>query len=179
MPDDTLSMAIKEAYASAPSNLVIHHTLEIWHPNFTTPIRVVRDHVDLTAKLESSAPRNASQYVTFVGYAFDVVPPEVTHTAVPQCVIEIDNVSRDILANVEASMNGQPGSSELITVTYRAFLSSDLTAPQNNPPLTLTVMSISATVFRVRATCGFPNLANRRFPGLDYTAEVFPGLIAQ
>ena len=71
MPDDTLSLAIKEAYASAPSNLVIHHTLEIWHPNFTTPIRVVRDHVDLTAKLESSAPRNASQYVTFVGYAFD------------------------------------------------------------------------------------------------------------
>ena len=54
MPDDTLSLAIKEAYASAPSNLVIHHTLEIWHPNFTTPIRVVRDNVDLSAKLESS-----------------------------------------------------------------------------------------------------------------------------
>lgn len=175
MPDDTLSLAIQEAYASAPSNLVIYHTLEIWHPNFSTPIRVVRDHADLTARLEASAPRDAGQTVTFVGYAFDVVPPEVTHTAVPQCVIEIDNVSRDILAHVEASM----GSSELITLTYRAFLSSDLTAPQNNPPLTLTVLSISATVFRVRATCGFPNLANRRFPGLDYTAEVFPGLIPQ
>jgi len=175
MPDDTLSLAIKEAYASAPSNLVIHHTLEIWHPNFTTPIRVVRDHVDLTAKLESSAPRNAGQYVTFVGYAFDVVPPEVTHTAVPQCVIEIDNVSRDILAKIDLAL----GNVDPITVIYRAFLSTDLSGPENDPPLTLTILSITANVFRIRAMAGFGDLTNKRFPGLDYTAEVFPGLIPQ
>lgn len=173
MPDDTLSLAIKEAYASAPSNLVIHHTLEIWHPNFTTPIRVVRDHVDLTAKLESSAPRNAGQYVTFVGFAFDVVPPEVTHTAVPQCVIEIDNVDREILAQIDQAVQ----TAEQITVIYRAYLSDAvLDGPENDPPMELTMISVSATPFRIRATAGFPDLVNLRFPKLDYDLETFPGL---
>ncbi|QLQ18683.1 MAG: DUF1833 family protein [Exiguobacterium profundum] len=40
MPD--LSEALREAYASAPVGLVIHDTLEFWHPAFATPIRVVR-----------------------------------------------------------------------------------------------------------------------------------------
>lgn len=175
MPDSTLSAAIKEAYASAPSASVIHHTLEIWHPNFTVPIRVVRDSADLTATLEASAPRNASQAVTFVGYAFDIVPPEVSATAVPQCTIEIDNVSRDILAQIDLAV----GSTDQITVIYRAFLSDDLSGPENDPPLTLTILSISANVFRIKATAGFGDLGNKRFPGLDYTAEVFPGLIGQ
>jgi len=170
-----LTQAIREAYASAPSDTVVFHTLEIEHPAFSEPIRVVRDRQMLTARLEASAPRQGGQLVNFVGFAFDIVPPEVTHTAVPQCVIELDNVSREIVAHIEQAIT----SPELITVTYRAYLSDDLTAPENDPPLTLTVLAISANVFRVRATCGFANLANKRFPGLDYTAEVFPGLIAQ
>ena len=34
MPDAALSEALREAYASAPSNVVILHTLEIRHPDF-------------------------------------------------------------------------------------------------------------------------------------------------
>lgn len=175
MPDSTLSQAIKEAYASAPSTSIIYHTLEIWHPAFTAPIRVVRDVADMTATLEASAPRNAGQAVTFVGFAFDIVPPEVDTSGVPQCVIEIDNVSRDIIASIEASM----GSATPVSVIYRAFLSDDLSGPENDPPLTMEILAITANVFRVRATCGFGNLSNKRFPTLDYTAAVFPGLIAQ
>lgn len=175
MPDSTLSQAIKEAYASAPAASVILHTLEIWHPNFTVPIRVVRDTVTLEATLEAGAPRNAGELVSFVGYAFDITPPDVEHSSIPQCVIEIDNVSRDILAQFDLAL----GDINPITVIYRAFLSDDLSGPENDPPLTLTIMSISASVFRIRATAGFGDLTNKRFPGVDYTAEVFPGLIPQ
>lgn len=175
MADPTLDAAIKQAYASAPSNDVILHTLEIYHPTFASPIRVVRDTADFTATLEASAPRNPSASVTFVGYSFDIVPPDVSDKALPQCVIEIDNVSRDILANVEAAM----GSTELITAIYRAYLASDTSGPQNDPPLTLTIFQITANLFRIRATAGFPDLMNRRFPKLEYTAETFPGLLPQ
>jgi hypothetical protein len=175
MPDSTLSTAIKEAYASAPTDEVIHHTLEIWHEDFSVPIRVVRDHANLTATLEATAPRNASTAVEFVAYAFDIIPPDVTHDAVPQCTIEIDNVSRTILAQIEAAMT----SVAPITVIYRAFLSSDLTGPENDPPLTMTIKTITANVFRIRATAGFDDLGNRRFPGMEYTADTFPGLIAR
>lgn len=174
--DPTLSQAIKEAYASAPSTSVIYHTLEIYHPSFTVPIRVVRDKVNLTATLEATAPRDASTAVEFIGYQFDITPPEISTSGVPQCTVEIDNVSRDILAQIENAVNG--GSQELITICYRAFLSDDLSAPENDPPLTLTVSDIVATVFRITATAGFANLANKRFPNMDYTSEVFPGLIA-
>lgn len=172
MPDSTLSQAIREAYAAAPADVIIYHTLEINHPAFSHPIRVVRDTAVLTATLEAAAPHNPGQAVTFVGFRFDIVPPEVGPTAIPQCVIEIDNVDRSILAQVEAAMT----TTSLITCIYRQFISSDLSAPQNNPPLTLTLFSISANVFRIKAAAGFDDLQNRRFPGVEYTSEVFPGL---
>lgn len=34
MPDTTLSEALKEAYASAPSDVILLHTLELRHPSF-------------------------------------------------------------------------------------------------------------------------------------------------
>lgn len=173
MPDSTLSEAIKEAYASAPADEIIYHTLEIWHPNFTQPIYVVRDFNDLTAFKEATAARSPGAEVTYVGFAFDFVPPEVDKAGVPQCVIEIDNVSREILANIEAAM----GSTASITVIYRAYLSSDLSGPENDPPLELTIHSITADPFKVRAVAGFGSLANIKFPRQEYSAEVFPGLI--
>lgn len=176
MPDPALSQALQEAYASAPSDEIIYHTLEIRHPAFTQPIRVVRDNADLTARLEISAPVNGNELVTFVGFAFDLVRPEVSATGVPQCTIEIDNVSREILANIELAMP-QP---DPIEVTYREYLSGGLDAgPENDPPMTLTLISITADVFRVRAVASFADIGNRRFPREEYTAERFPGLIAQ
>ena len=172
MPDSTLSQAIKEAYASAPNTSVAYHTLEIYHPSFTTPIRVVRDFVDLSARLESTAPRDANTYVTFVGYAFDIVLPEVSSTGVPSLQITIDNVARDLMANLELAVT----TSTPITVIYRMFLSTDLTGPQNNPPMALTIINISADVFKITATATFGDLVNKKFPKVNYTLETFPGL---
>jgi hypothetical protein len=173
MPDTTLSQALKEAYASAPVNVVIYHTLELWHPAFSAPIRVVRDHAALTATLEATAPRDPGAAVLFAAFAFNFTKPEVSPNGVPQVTIEIDNVDRVIVANIEAAM----GTTDLVQVIYREFLSSDLTAPQNDPPLVLTVMSVTADVFKVTATAGFPDLANRRFPTLEYDAQTFAGLV--
>ena len=50
MPNTLLSQALREAYASAPSDVVILHTLELRHPAFvdddgqSIAIRVVRDN---------------------------------------------------------------------------------------------------------------------------------------
>lgn len=167
MPDVTLSEAIKEAYASAPADVVIYHTLEINHPAFSEPIYVVRDFQDLNAILEDGTP------VTFLRFAFNLVKPEVSATGVPQCTVEIDNVSRDILANVQLAM----GSTSLITMTYREYISTDLSGPQNDPPMTMVLSNIQADVFKVRATASFGDLNNRRFPNEEYTAERFPGLV--
>lgn len=173
MPDPTLSAAIQEAYASAPVNQVIYHTLELWHPAFSQPIRVVRDFNALDARIEATAARDPGAIVTFVGFAFDIVPPDQTSTGLPQCTIEIDNVSSEILAQIDlAVVTAQP-----ITAIYRAYLSDTLTVgPDNNPPMELTLITVNANPFRLKATAGFPDLVNLRFPKLDYDLETFPGL---
>lgn len=173
MPDSTLTQAIKEAYASAPTNVVILHTLELYHPAFSTPIRVVRDFTDLTATLEATAPRNPSAAVLFTAFNFDFNKPEVSPDGIPQVTISLDNVDRGIVANIEAAMT----TTDLVTVIYREFLSNDLSSPQNNPPLAMTIISITADMFKVTATATFPNLMNKRFPTKEYSSEMFPGLI--
>jgi len=173
MPDPSLSAAIQEAYASAPSDQVIHHTLEIWHPSFAVPIRVVRDFVPLDARIEAGAARDAGLIVTFVGYAFDMTPPDQTHSGLPQAVIEIDNVSREIGTQIDlAVIAGEP-----ITVIYRAFLSGLATVgPENIPPLEMTLISVTLTPMRIRCVAGFANLLDVRFPRREYDLERFPAL---
>lgn len=173
MPDPALSEALAEAYATAPADQVVLHTLELRHPAFTAPIRVVRDHVGIEARLEPTAPEGAV-VVDFVPYSFDFRPPEQTSSGLPQCVVEIDNVSREILEQLDAAvMDGRP-----VTLIYRAFLDDALLdGPENDPPAVMTLSGVSATPLRIRATAGFPDLLNRRFPALEYDPEKFPGLI--
>ena len=168
MPDSTLSQAIKEAYASRPK-IPIHHTIELHHAAFTVPIRVKRGAGDILAVLEATAPRDAGQQVTFLGFGFDIKPPDMSG----KCTIEIDNVSREIVRNIELSMED----STPILMIYRAYIDTDLSGPQNNPPLELSLISITANAFRVTATAAMMNFNNKVFPGVTYTDARFPSLV--
>lgn len=173
MPDPALSAAIREAYATAPVNEVIYHTLELWHPAFTHPVRVVCDREALDARIEATAARNAGEIATFIAFAFDIQPPDQSSEGVPQCTIEIDNVSGEIIEQINLA-NTRP---EPIVAIYREYLSSALDdGPENDPPMELSVISATADAFRIRAVAGFPNLINKRFPNRFYDLETFPGL---
>lgn len=173
MPNPALTAAIKEAYASAPVGQVILHTLEFRHAAFAAPIRVVRNTVNITATLEADAPVDGGDAVEFQYYAFEFSLPEVSDTGAPELVITIDNADRVIVESLELAVT----STDPLYVTYRPFLSTDLSAPQMDPPLTMTVQHIEADVFRVTARCGFGEILNKAFPGEDYTAARFPGLV--
>lgn len=175
MPDPSLSAALAEAYASAPVDQVVLHTIEIHHPAFTVPVRVVRDRVSLSARLEASAPVDAGAVVEFTPYAFDLTPPEQTTTGSPQCVLEIDNVSREILVQIRLALR----ETSPIQVIYRAYLDdAALDGPENDPPLRMELQQVSATPLRIRAVAGFPDLLNKSFPRLVYDVSRFPGLVA-
>ena len=175
MPNSTLSEALAEAYATAPAGEVILHTLEFRHPSFTVPLRVVNDQKDFVGTLEATAPIDAGLAVTFVAFAFELIPPEVESTgSIPEITITIDNVSRDILGYMELAAN----SADLIEVTYRPYLSTDPTEPQMNPPLTLTIRTVEADIFRITARASFGDFVNKQFPSVLYDATRFPALIA-
>lgn len=185
MPNNQLSAAIQEAYASAPDDVVIIHTLEFRHPGFTDldnnpdSIRVVLDYRDWEAKLEADAPLHAGQFKSFVGYSFELELPGVEKLASPSIRITIDNVSTDILDQIEQAVVLP----DKIEVTYRPYLSTDvdgsgrLNAPHMDPVLTMVVDNISVDLMSITATASFGDFANKRFPAEEYTATRFPGLV--
>lgn len=174
MPDPAMSAAIREAYASAPVGQVIWETLEIWHPSWTVPIRVVRDRVALDARIEATAARNPGEIVTFVPWAFDFVAPDLSRAAPPQARLEIDNVSREIGRQLDAAIMA----GDVTLVIWRTYLSGhQLDGPEHLPPVQMELKSVTMGPLRVIATIGFRDLLNASFPALEYEAESFPGLV--
>jgi hypothetical protein len=176
MPNPTLSDAMKEAYASADVSDVIINTIEIRHPAFSEPIRVVSDYVPIDALLEVDAPANGGEIVTFQAFAFEFTLPEVMDRGVPELQLRIDNVSREIIRNIELAVPEQ----DKLELTYRAYLQSDLTTngPHNDPPLHLTITSIDADAMVVNARATIADFVNKKFPNEEYDETKFPGLIA-
>lgn len=178
MPDASLSQALQEAYASAPNDVIIFHTLEVRHPDFkdeagqSVAIRVVRDQVDLFARLEDLAPLDAGQQVRFVAMGFELDLPPVDIAPVPEISISLDNVTREIVEHLDAaSISEYP-----IEITYRPYLSCDLEGPQMDPPITLVITEVEADVQRVVAKARMVDIGSKTFPSRLYTAIDFPGL---
>ena len=173
MPDISLSEAIREAYASAPAQ-VIYHTLELRHASLTTPIRLVLGNDNIDAKLEADAPANPGETVTFTRYFFRFTRPDVSPDGVPTLKLEIENIDRIITAAlIDVSQSETP-----LKATYREFLDSGLTVgPENDPPIHMDVFDATADLLVVTATAGFPNFMNRKFPTMEYNAQTWPGLV--
>lgn len=168
----TLSAALAEAYASCPSTVAELATVEIYHPTWPTPVRLVRDRVDLTATLEPGAPNNPGAAVVFTAFPFDFTLPKRGEGR-QELRLVIENASRllmDAIESLDLSVD-QP-----VRAIYRPYLSTDLSAPHMNPPLKLAVRAISITLQQVTLSCGYADFANRKFPRRVYRVEEFPGL---
>ena len=170
MTDASLSEALKEAYASADSEIIILHTLELRHPAFVdenglpTAIRVVRDNVNHICRLEESAPLNAGQDVEFVAMAFDLELPPVEAIPVPEITLTLEYLDKAIETQ------------DMIEMTYRPYLSNDLSCPQMNPPITLVITEITVDVSKISATARMMDIGNKSFPAENYTIKKYPGL---
>jgi len=163
---DLMTEALKEALAVCPTDIVIFETIQIDHPDFDQPMRLVNDYADLTATLETG------ETVTFIRFAFESVGAEVNAQGLPEVVVTVDGASSEI-AN---AMDQLAGSSDALTVTLRSFRSDDLSAPagRNVPG---EVRNISVEDVRVTLRIGFGEIANRPFPSELYTPRRFPGLV--
>lgn len=173
------SQALKEAYASAPVEQVILDTLEIRHPAFVDENgqpaagRLVRGYEDLYAVLEADAPMNPGQQVRFIAMAFDIKLPGFEEGRVPELVITLDNVGREMMGWLEAAASDP----HVIEVTYRPYLISDLSHPQMDPPITMLATAVTVDVFQIQITATLDDVQNWAFPHRMYQPDEFPGLI--
>lgn len=162
----TLTEAIKEAYASAPSAVVYLETLQLSHPLVGTDIFLVNDRVGHTMTLETAVPK------VFRACAFRMALPASGDGGIQELSLAIDNVGREI----SDFINTVRDSLSPVSVTYRPYLSTDLTTPQMDPPLVLNLTDIVVTAVEVTGRATFADIINRKFPTDFYTRSRFPGL---
>ena len=169
MPNTTLKQAIKEAYASAPTNTVIYDTIELKHPLLTPTIRFVKDHFDLTATLETG------DEVVFTAYAFSLELPEIGQKeSTSYITVSIDNTDRSIYEKLRSIVT----STVPMTLTYRPYISTDLSTPQYDPPLVLEMHEISTNISTITLKAKFRDFYNNFFSKSIYTYTEFPGAIS-
>ena len=183
--------ALKEAYAHAPTQSVIIHTIEMRHPAFVdaegnlTAVRVCQNKENFTGTLEDdaiTAPLNQNQDVEFLSLGFAFNLPAVRENELPRLTLTLDSVSREIVEHLEQAMSDpQP-----IDVCYRPYLvtydasgvetTPSPNYPQMSPPLTLQLTKVTVDPHRVTGVCVYEDLLNRVFPNQLYDRGEFPGL---
>ena len=168
MPNETLPDALKEAYASAPSGVVILDTLELSHPSIPDDtVFIVNNQDGCTATLEDGVTNK-----DFIPMAFEVKLPPPGDKGVQELSIGMDNVDRFI----SDFFNKAKAYKEPVKATYRPYLNTDLTQPQLNPPLNLNVVDVNITSQKVVARATFADLINKKHPLQVYSRSRFPSL---
>jgi predicted ABC-type sugar transport system permease subunit len=152
-------------YSSAPTSEVIIPTLEIKHPTAFEPIRICAGFEDHMITLESG------QTVLFQGGGIDVSLPSKDTSGQQVLAFAIDNVTGEAQRAIDSALQAGGG----VTVTYRTYLHSDLSAPAE-PPLVLTMAggSFEGSVVQIRAA--YFDLLNTAWPRDRYTIDFAPGL---
>ena len=162
-----MTPAEKEAYANADDTRVMLYTLELMHPSFTQPLRIVADNDPLTAEIETG------DTVEFTPFFFSIKRPPISEEPDPSLQITVDNVSGFMTPYLDiASRSG-----DSIHVMFRPFL-----VDEGDDSITrlssikLAIRNASASMTSVTLTAAHINPANLPFPKENYTSDRFPGL---
>lgn len=156
----SLNEDLKTLYASSGVDVILP-TLTFSHGAWDSDYYIVRDFNDLVANLENSGPE-----VTFQKFAFNINGPSKNTSGSQYLTIQLDNANRqlmDLLDQAITDVNRLP-----IRVTYRIYISSDTSGPQNDPPLTLSLRKVMVDNLRISGTAEITNLVNTKFPSQLY-----------
>lgn len=156
---------MREAYATARTDVVYLDTLEINHPSQTS-IYIVRDRVDHDLTIAPGVVK------TFTACGFQFSLPAAGENGLQELSLAVDNIDRrpsDFVNAVRESL-------EPVQVIYRPYLSNDPTTPQLNPPLKLFLTDVAITAVSVTGKATFADILNRTFLGELYTRRRFPAL---
>jgi hypothetical protein len=162
-----MSQILQTVYASAPSDQIIHHTLELQHPSFPNgSLRWVQGFENEMLGLE-----NNGGVVQFTAMGFGVSLPKRSVRGNQDIQFQIDNVTGEALQylNDALDVGGK------IPVIYRAYLSSDKSQPAETP-IVMTATNMGADYNSVQVIADFHDFLNKAWPSKRYTPQFAPGL---
>ena len=161
-----LDAAIREAYALAPATVSHIYTIELQHDSLENPLRLVQGFRNRSLGTVESGT------VVFRACPFDFTLPKVDDGGLTELRLSIDNVDNLASDFCEAAMAFPTP----VRILYRPYLSTDLTTPRMDPPLTLFLLNVTDDGVRSTGRAVPADYLNLRFPTIDYTRSKFPGL---
>lgn len=161
----TLTAAIQEAYANARQDPTIE-TIQITNPVDGASIYMCQQRSALDLTLEDATMQR------FEPVPFRFTLPSTGENGRQDLTLEIDNIDRRISDFVTAVKS----STDPVEVRYRPYLASDMSTPQMNPPLLLTLKSVSLNTVVAAGKASFADVLNRKFLNQLYTRQRFKSL---
>lgn len=206
MSDELWDAAVREAIATAPSDVVILETVELIHPAFVdddgnpTAIRVVRhephtetwlqQQPDAVAAVLDALDAEARSLVGLVARLEDDAPRDAgayvsfvslsfeldLPTEDSERIQEVDFAIDNVGREILDHLDAANLSQQAVEIRYRPYLSTDITVPRMHPPMLFELGPVEADVFSIRGRARVFDLGQRAFPSDVYTAAAYPGL---
>lgn len=154
---------------------IYFETVEIYHPQIGTLRFVARQYFDKIMTLESTAPRNPNQAVTFKPASMEISPLDQSDNPVAGMAVQLGRVGQQVKDQLK-KISGT-GWFDQMEFIYRAYDGSDLSAPINVPPV-LFVSGINMDSDSVSITAEDDNPMGVSV-ARKYLAQDFPGLEVQ
>ena len=184
---------LKKIYSNYDDTRMFYDTVQLYHPNFnaesvtTYPsdtkypsaalyptdidhaaqsFFLVRDEINHSFELEDASVQ------LFQSYPFNVIQPQVGEDQ-QDIGIVLDNISREILVNIEAAAENQ---SVPIMMTFRVYMDGDTTSQIT--PITLALTEVVVDMFTVSCKASRVDLFKRNIPSGEntYFNDNFVGL---
>lgn len=153
---------LNRLYASSGEEVIIE-TLQI---NIGPEIYYLcKGFEDITATTENG------DVVTFKAAAIDIALPARNSDGTQDLQFAIDNIDGVVSTAIRNALGNLTGA----TLTYRNYVSTDLTAPAA-VPYTLAVKNGYWTATQAQITAGYMNVLDTAWPRYRYTLPYYPGL---
>ena len=153
---------LNRLYASSGPEVIIN-TLQI---NVGDDVFLLcQGYDDITATTE------AGEQVTFIGCPMDIALPKRNTDGTQDLKFALSNVDGVVSTAIRKALN----SISRATVTYRQYISTDLSAP-SSVPYTMAIKSGEWTSLQAQITAGYMNWLDSTWPRYRYTLPNHPGL---
>lgn len=154
----SLSASVIAGMNAPQTGLCMLALLELSHPSWVTPIRVVNNTVDITHLGN-----------VYTAYPFDVMLPSESDDPNPTASLRIDNVDRRIVREVRAT------SGDAINVTLKVISAEEPDVVQVGP-LQFKARPITWDAAVIEATLTYDDILNRRYTSWTFSPNSHPGV---
>ena len=165
MTHPLLSEALKEAYASAFTEVEVIDTLSLWD-GVEEELYICSGHIQRTLLIAENTPR------TFLPFPFKISKElGVSESGAASITVAVENVN----GTVATFLRNARAARRPVTVQLRTYLSNS-SLPQNSRPINLELTGADITLSGVTLTASTPDVVNKAFPNAYYSYTTYPGL---